>query len=51
VTAAARRDARPATDDGQAPRRQARGCITAPQASINAILDVLASLSIDHIDM
>jgi hypothetical protein len=31
-------------DAGQA------GCIAAPQAPINAILDVLALLSIDHID-
>jgi len=27
------------------------GCIAAPQAQINAILDVLASFHIDHIDM
>jgi aerobic carbon-monoxide dehydrogenase large subunit len=27
------------------------GCIAAPQVPINAILDVLASLSVDHIDM
>jgi carbon-monoxide dehydrogenase large subunit len=30
--------------------RQA-GCIAAPQTIINAILDALASLGIDHIDM
>ena len=27
------------------------GCIAAPQTIINAILDALASLGIDHIDM
>jgi hypothetical protein len=43
-------DARPAIDDGQALGGKGTG-IAAPQTLINAILDVLASLSIDHIDI
>ena len=54
MTAAARRDARPGIDDGQALGVKGAGqasCIAAPQTLINAILDALASLGIDHVDM
>jgi hypothetical protein len=54
MTAAGRRDARRPTDDGQPPGVKGAGqagCIAAPPTIIKAILDALASLDIDHIDM
>src|SRR6516164_1899298 len=54
MTAASRRDTRRPTDDGQplgVKRAGQAGCIAAPPTIIKAILDALASLGIDHIDM
>src|SRR5260370_22619999 len=54
MTAAGRRDARRSTDNGQPLGVKGGGqadCIAAPPTIIKAILDALASLGIDHIDM
>src|SRR5438132_13680129 len=54
MTAAGRRDARRPTDDGQPLGVKGAGqarCIAAPSTIIKAILDALASLDLDHIDM
>src|SRR5258705_4761489 len=54
MTAVGRRDARRPTDDGQplgVKGAGQAGCIAAPPTIIKAILDALASLGIDHIDM
>jgi hypothetical protein len=54
MTAAGRRDARRLTDDGQplgVKGAGQAGCIASPPTIIKAILDFLASLDIDHIDM
>jgi hypothetical protein len=54
MTAAGRRDARRPTDDSQplgVKGAGQAGCIAAPPTIIKAILDALASLGIDHIDM
>ena len=54
MIAAGRRDARRPTDDGQplvVKGAGQAGCIAAPSTIIKAILDALASLDIDHIDM
>ena len=54
MAAAGRRDARRPTGDGQplgVKGAGQAGCIAAPPTIIEAILDALASLGIDHIDM
>jgi hypothetical protein len=54
MAAAGRRDARRPTGDGQplgVKGAGQAGCIAAPSTIIKAILDALASLDIDHIDM
>ena len=54
MAAAGRRDARRPTGDGQplgVKGAGQAGCIAAPPTLIKAILDALASLGIDHIDM
>src|SRR5437870_1723174 len=54
MTAAGRRDARRLTDDSQplgVKGAGQAGCIAAPPTIIKAILVVLASLGIDHLDM
>ena len=54
MAAAGRRDARRPTGDGQPLGVKGAGqpdCIAAPPTILKAILDALASLGIDHIDM
>src|SRR6266700_5230368 len=54
MAAAGRRDARRPTGDGQplgVKSAGQAGCIAAPSTIIKAILDALASLDLDHIDM